>query len=313
MGSSIGKAPLDEKALKYVNRLEMPPDKIQELWQLFNEHDPEKRGQITITHFFHGIVEEEFIVVLGEGLLALLGIGANGRLNFSEFVQLICAYSTFAPMDLMKIVFYLLDRDKTGLVDCLELKHFMASLWIDEMNTNVRESINRLEQFEDSVGMVTFPKLEKWCHEYPQVYYPVQRIQMSVMRMTLGAYWWENKKAEITEKEAALKKKTHISKAQKREIQRKKKEKETEEIVKTQLGPVSYYVLWWQRKKIRDRINAIHVEFDRDDPRNQDIKICTFFCSCATVSRTVLTRRPHPNTRCSSNAVTFMSCFPDRF
>ncbi len=183
-------------------------------------------------------------------------------------------------MDLMKIVFYLLDRDKTGLVDCLELKHFMAALWSNEMNTNVKESINRLEHFEDSVGMVTFPKLETWCKEYPQVYYPVQRIQMSVMRQTLGAYWWEKKKAEITEKENAYKKKTHISKAQKREIQRKKKEKETEEIVMTQLGPVSYYLLWWQRKKIRDRINAIHVEFDREDPRNQDIKICTCCFEC---------------------------------
>lgn len=274
MGSSIGKAPLDEKALKYVNRLEIPNEQIQQLWLLFNEHDPEKKGQITITHYFQGIVEEEFIPILGEGLLALLGIGANGRLNFSEFVQLTCAYATFAPMDLIKIVFYLLDRDKTGLVDCLELKHFMAALWAANMNTNVQLSIGHLHDYEDSLGMVTFPKLEEWCSCYPQVYYPVQRIQMSVMRNTLGAYWWENKKADITEKEAAERKKTNVGKAEKRAKQKMQKVKETEEIVKTQLGPVSYYVLWWKRKKIRDRINAIHVEFDKEDPRNNDIKVC---------------------------------------
>lgn len=171
MGSSIGKAPLDEKALKYVNRLKMPNEQIQQLWLLFNEHDPEKKGQITITHFFQGIIIEPFIPVLGEGLLALLGIGANGRLNFSEFVQLICAYSTFAPTDFMKIAFYLLDRDKTGLVDCLELKHYMAALWGDEMNTNVELSISRLHDFEDSVGMLTFAKFTLWCQSYPQVHF----------------------------------------------------------------------------------------------------------------------------------------------
>lgn len=94
------------------------------------------------------------------------------------------------------------------------------------------------------------------------------------MRHSLGALWWETKKAEITEEEAAEKKKKNIGKAQKRALQKKQKEREVEEIVRTQLGSVSYYLLPWQRKKIRDRINAIHVDFDKDDARNNDIRIC---------------------------------------
>ena len=97
---------------------------------------------------------------------------------------------------------------------------------------------------------------------------------MSVMRHSLGALWWETKKAEITEDEAAEKKKKNIGKAQKRALQKKQKEREVEEIVRTQLGSVSYYLLPWQRKKIRDRINAIHVDFDKEDARNNDIRIC---------------------------------------
>ena len=94
------------------------------------------------------------------------------------------------------------------------------------------------------------------------------------MRHSLGALWWETKKAEITESEAAEKKKKNIGKAQKRALQKKQKEREVEEIVRTQLGSASYYLLPWQRKKIRDRINAIHVDFDKEDARNNDIRIC---------------------------------------
>ena len=156
----------------------------------------------------------------------------------------------------------------------MELKHFISSLWNHEGNANVTEAMNALHQYEDAWGQINFYNLEHWFDTNPLAYYPLERVQVSIMRSTFGVYWWEEKKAIIIEREVADKKKLHMGAKKRKLIMKKQKEKETDDIVLSQLGFFTYYLMPWRRKRFRDRLNAIHVVFDKDDPRNADIRSC---------------------------------------
>lgn len=60
--------------------------------------------------------------------------------------------------------------------------------------------------FVTSKERLDFRDLALLHRNFPQVLYPAFRLQISMMRNSLGEYWWSNKKLKLTEERKAKKK-----------------------------------------------------------------------------------------------------------
>jgi Ca2+-binding EF-hand superfamily protein len=202
------------------------------------------------------------------------GAEGTGRLTFSEFLELTCTFSTFGVKDLVKLCFFVIDREKSGLIDHQGLKHFLLTMWNNEANANSNEAIKRLDMYEDSYGQLTFEKLQEWVKAYPTAYYPMFRLQTSIMRTSFGEEWWNKAISDLQIKEERQKKLENMDVAEKNRIRHDQLVKEKEQVVYSQMGPMRYYLFWWDRKKVRSRVADVVTKFSRDDPRNADIRFC---------------------------------------
>jgi len=74
--------------------------------------------------------------------------------NFGEFVEIVCTICLFEVQDLLKYVFYILDREKGGWIDKIELRHFIKTIYGDSINSNV---LTALEFLDKKLGKNTRP------------------------------------------------------------------------------------------------------------------------------------------------------------
>ena len=221
--------------------------------------------------FFSSFTSSSFLTLITN---TLLGAEGTGRLTFSEFLEITCTFSTFGVKDLVKLAFFVIDREKSGLIDRQGLKHFLLTMWSNEETANAAEAIKRLSQYEDSFGQLTFEKLQEWVKSYPSAYFPLFRLQTSIMRTSFGEEWWNRAIADLQEKELKKKMLDNMDSKEKNKIRHTQLMKEKELVVYSQMGAMKYYIFWWRRKKIRNRVADVITNFSRDDPRNADIRFC---------------------------------------
>lgn len=207
-------------------------------------------------------------------MLELVGAEGTGRLTFSEYVEITCTFSTFGVKDLIKLAFFIIDREKTGSIDHQGLKHFLLTMWSAEASTNSIEAIKRLALYEDSFGQLTFEKLQEWVKAYPTAYYPMFKLQTSIMRTSFGEEWWNRTSSNLQEKEAKLAALENMNSKEKSRLRGNKLKKEKESVVYHQMGAIKYYFMWWKRKKLRNRVGDNSTNFSRDCHRNADILSC---------------------------------------
>mmetsp|Transcript_16583 Transcript_16583/g.15927 ORF Transcript_16583/g.15927 Transcript_16583/m.15927 type:complete len:298 (+) Transcript_16583:104-997(+) len=265
---------LDERALRYVNRLEMPEDKVSLLWDIFCQQDKNGKGHINISHYFESFLKEPYRPVIGEAIMDLVGAGGTQRLTFCEFLEATFSFATFGTKELIKMTFFIIDREKCGMVPIQGLKLFLHTMWSFEANANSNEAIKRLDRYTDSFGQITYAKFESWVNTYPTAYYPMFRLQVAIMRTSFGEDWWTLKTTELQIKEKMLSDIHNMGALEKNQLREEKLAKEKELVVYSQMGPLQYYVLFWRRKHVRAKIGDTVTNFDMDDERNKDIRFC---------------------------------------
>jgi hypothetical protein len=176
--------------------------------------------------------------------------------------------------DLVKLIFFIIDREKTGLIDNQGLKHLLLTLWDGQATINCLEAINRLSRYENSFGQVTFEKLQQWVKTYPAAYYPVFRLQTAIMRRSFGEEFWNGIIATLQEKEEKRKRLEEMGPAEKSRLRAEQLVREKEQMVYSQMGSAKYFLLFWKRKYVRARIADVVVNFSKTDQRNADILFC---------------------------------------
>lgn len=147
-------------------------------------------------------------------------------------------------------------------------------MWGADAGTNSIEAIKRLVLYEDSYGQLTFEKLQEWVKAYPTAYYPMFKLQTSIMRTSFGEEWWNRTLSNLQEKEAKSAALENMNMKEKNKSRGIQLIKEKEMLVYHQMGAMTYYLMWWKRKKIRSRVGDIVPSSSRDCHRNADILSC---------------------------------------
>ena len=207
-------------------------------------------------------------------------------MTFGEFVETICLFSLFERNDVLRckfnllnflftlfslsyltsslpshffpltVLFYLFDKKKTGYVDRDELKHFIIALHGGEVKSNAQLGLSRIEEKPRH----DFKDIRVLHRDFPYLLYPVFRLQISMMRVSFGEAWWENKKILLTE-EMRIKKKNEQSQFTGEAPVKKGTEAEEaekfEERVREHMGNTKYYLQFWKREAVRLRLKKM--------------------------------------------------------
>jgi hypothetical protein len=151
----------------------------------------------------------------------------------------------------------LFDKKKTGYVDRDELKHFIVAVHNGEVKSNAQLGLSRIEEKPRH----DFKDLRLLHRDFPYLLYPVFRLQISMMRVSLGETWWDNKKILLAE-EARIKKKNEQSQFTGEKVKKPKgtEEEEAEKFearVQEHMGTAKYYLHFWKREAIRLKLKKM--------------------------------------------------------
>ena len=138
------------------------------------------------------------------------------------------------------------------------MKHFFQSLWNDQPNAALRNTLDWLQQFNTIRGGLTeFRHLSALHLKYPMVFYPLYMLQVNIIQNTLGETWWTEHKAYIKEEQS--RKNEIVLKALKQRDEDMEQENEivSEEMILKRMGYIKYHVMPWLREVEKKRIIRI--------------------------------------------------------
>lgn len=79
------------------------------------------------------------------------------QISIFKYVEVICQFSCFEKQDLLKYFFYILDPHRTGVIEKNEIKHFITTIWENDLSSNVKEGMEYFDKLDDGDGCYTFP------------------------------------------------------------------------------------------------------------------------------------------------------------
>lgn len=247
-------------------------EEVTQFWTVFSPHDREGIGLIRREDFFSKIVSEPR-TFFGDSILDFIDCDAQDVMTFGEFVETICLFSLFERNDVLRcmsliflttptlidvshpflVLFYLFDKKKTGYVDRDELKHFIVALHGGEVKSNAQLGLSRVEEKPRH----DFKDIRILHRDFPHLLYPVFRLQISMMRISLGERWWDNKKIMLAE-EKRIQQKSEQSQftGQKSKGTVAEEAEKFEQRVKDSMGS-NYYFQFWKREAVRIKLKKM--------------------------------------------------------
>jgi hypothetical protein len=156
--------------------------------------------------------------------------------------------------DMVRFIFFVLDKDKHGNIPRFRLLRFVESIHGRKVVTFERailpngkdgDSAVQLPLTEMRKSSVDYIALKKLIAVYPTMVEPMLLFQTKLQRRIMGEAWWRRKEVQIVKHLRTL--------GQSREAELRKEEKrlfkEREEMIKSDMGIIAYYF----RRSLRNK------------------------------------------------------------
>eukprot|EP00602_Paraphysomonas_sp_CaronLab_P009762 CAMPEP_0185026354 /NCGR_PEP_ID=MMETSP1103-20130426/10381_1 /TAXON_ID=36769 /ORGANISM="Paraphysomonas bandaiensis, Strain Caron Lab Isolate" /LENGTH=268 /DNA_ID=CAMNT_0027559907 /DNA_START=120 /DNA_END=926 /DNA_ORIENTATION=+ len=231
------------------------------MWLIFAAEDREGLGLISLNDFYAKIVKHQRNF-FSDAMLEFIEADNHNHISFGEFMEYICIFCLFEKYDMLRFLFYILDKKKTGTIDARELKSCLYSLHDGELKSNAVLGFAEIAKLPTVDGRIGFREVAILHRRYPHIMYPVFRLQICLQRVGLGEKWWENRKIILSEEARILKQRDRT----KEEAALKKlKLQEIHEDVraKEMMGKFVYYTMPWRRKHFRRKLLKLE-ELERE-------------------------------------------------
>jgi hypothetical protein len=123
-----------------------------------------------------------------------------------------------------------------------------------------------LEMFDmNKDGKVDFNEFKELNRNFPQLLYPAFRIQISMMRYTLGQRWWAKRKILLSTLREEMRNRTERLRIK----DQKRLDKVRQKKIRKEMGIAQYYVLRYKRHAYEARIPRVEVEGLRTEKVNE--------------------------------------------
>ena len=143
-----------------------------------------------------------------------------------------------------------------GVIDHDELKHFIISLHGGTVKSNAQMGLQSIEDKKAENSKFDFKELAILHRRFPHLLYPVFRLQTAMMRYSLGEDWWSKKKLILSE-EAKRRKKQLAGQVGHGPGNMDEKEAQRQLQLKEMMGPWRYYLMFWEQKKYRIKLEKM--------------------------------------------------------
>lgn len=148
-------------------------------------------------------------------------------MTFPEFISSICTFATFKLNDMIKFVFFILDKQKAGCISRLQLMRFVERIHVGKCGVRVFElsilphkSSHNLSSCNDdyastssvtsnkdiscidnhesmSMMSMNYNQLQTLVNEYPTIIEPLFLFQNKLRVYIMGENWWRRKEGLI--------------------------------------------------------------------------------------------------------------------
>mmetsp|Transcript_4345 Transcript_4345/g.6518 ORF Transcript_4345/g.6518 Transcript_4345/m.6518 type:complete len:278 (+) Transcript_4345:16-849(+) len=255
MGNVAGQYPKDYRVDRCVATFRLTDSMLKKFWSIFCAIDLQGSGYITVEDYLKLIDIPRSS--LTDAMFNLLDSKDDGNILFGEFVEITTTFSCFEPMDLLKYFFFILDPHRTGLVEKNDVKHFVTTIWNAPLTSNIKEAFSYLDSLDDGDGCFTFKEVMDVHSRFPNTFYPLFRLQVHIMRATLGDTWWDFHKAKLydtIQEEKAQERARLINKIKQESAAINE---ENDDMVMKRMGVVKFYLMPWKRQAERDKLKKI--------------------------------------------------------
>jgi len=251
--TAVVAVPKDVRVDRNVKRLDIPEKLLEKVWLDFSKYMQGKK--ISTEDFFEKFGETKKNI-LTEGLLDLVETESPSYVSFGEFIDIVCIWCTFDIDDIVKYCYYIIDREKTGTCNKLEVKYFVRQIYNYESNSNIELGLEYLDRFDGGDGLITYQEFFEMVRLFPQTFAPAFKLQTNFARSSFGLDWWENTRRDYADK-VAQKKKDEMDRLKKLiKDQSGENNAQLEALVMKRMG-IFYYIAPWQRKKNRAQVSKI--------------------------------------------------------
>ncbi|CAM9653337.1 unnamed protein product [Chrysoparadoxa australica] len=259
MGNSGGKGPpipppVGDRIKKCEKMFLLTKEDIEKFWKIFKRFDPKHEGVLHTDVFFNRVVYEERSPI-GMAMFQLIDVDDEEKLEFGEFVQAVCTFCCLSSTEMLKFAFMVYDKDKSGVLEMEELQHFIKQLHSSNVSNNIQDALGSLSL--DEYGRLTFDGFKLMNSNFPQVLYPVFRLQQSTQRYIMGSRWWKKK---VTYLEYWRKHRKDVERKEQEKI-RKQRQQQRDKQIRKAMGVKEYYL---NRQKRQIYIDAMADVFNDD-------------------------------------------------
>lgn len=152
---------------------------------------------------FKGVKFLESIFLLYDGHT---DAGANGKMNFYEFIIAVYSFLSCSNDDLVRLCFALIDLDDSKVITVDEMKFMLTIVWGDKPHKtvgynkerNYRPIVtldsrvsNAMKAFDlDKSGDITLDEFIAFNKRVPIVMLPLVSLQQELRKITLGSWRW---------------------------------------------------------------------------------------------------------------------------
>mmetsp|Transcript_13664 Transcript_13664/g.29565 ORF Transcript_13664/g.29565 Transcript_13664/m.29565 type:complete len:423 (-) Transcript_13664:569-1837(-) len=236
-----------------------------------------------------------------DGIFDLVGTKDLHATTFGEFLDGVCTFGMFKLDDIIRFIFFVLDKEKEGRIPRFQLLRFVESIhgkkirafeqvilpegnnakpsssYSSSLPSNKGGNPLRLPAAERRRATVDYLALQKLCVDYPSMMEPILLIQNDIRRRIMGEVWWRRKENQIDKYFRTLPKRRE--KTRRREEKRLLKERKQK--ILSEIGRKAYYFRSNSRDKaeeeypkpivsLEEESGKIRVEWTRTDGEGKD-------------------------------------------
>lgn len=196
-----------------------------------------------------------------EAMIASLSLHHFAAIQFGEYVDFVCRFCMYGTYDMLLFVFELFDTLKAKLCSYDDFRVFCYTMQDGGKTAPLEQGLKTIKVGHD--GRFTFEELVKMNRAFPYIMYPIFSIRVTLMRISLGEFWWERTMYRLSD-EAKLKQ--NLDKGDKLFLAGQKK-REEEARVQERMGFFRYNFMPWGRKTARlqmARLAIMASQFEKD-------------------------------------------------
>jgi Ca2+-binding EF-hand superfamily protein len=271
MGSAASRVvlpPLEVRVNKCMKFYRIKEAEVKRFYYIFTRLDKNLSGVIDIADFFKFLHEPRSIV--GDTIFELVDCRSTIAITFTEFFYAVLTYCFFEVEEVLRFIFFIFDRDKNGYIDHDEFMFIVKiihGLGPDEaFKGNVKIMMEYLQKELNPDGKVDFKEFKAFHKQFPALFHPAFRIQLELIRRTMGERWWAKMKVQHQNRKewakSVEKRRQRSERARTMRLDNRK--------VRKRMGFWRYYCCFWQRDGIRREMGLKQLFVDEKEEAEKE-------------------------------------------